>query len=408
MKYTISSIIAVGALTLSSYGQVPLFEGLEFGARGRLRFETRGQQNLDSSIANTFNIKPYIKTTEWEGFSGLFETEHTIALTEDFNSSPSTAPFPSVGGNTQIADPETNEVNQIYVQYKNDFAQIRAGRQQINIDDQTFIGGVAWRQNEQTYDAVTGIFTKDNFKLTLGFIEEVHRIFGSDAPLVVGSFEGDGSWIANLGYTGEGYKASLYTYLLDFSESVNGWASSKTYGGHFSTDLAGGTLYAEAAYQTEGNGSPFEYNDFFSHVKYSKKIAGIAGTAGLWYQGDDFRQPLQTAHKFGGFADVFLANQIGLSDGPAPDFDGLVDLYVSAVKTGLPGGIKAVGALHYYLDENFSNNYGWEADAVLIKKLNSNVTALVKAAYYFGNNDSEFLGTQQDLAQLTAQLDFKF
>jgi hypothetical protein len=54
-----------------------------------------------------------------------------------------------------VADPKCTEINQAYLQYKQgSFAGI-GGRQVINLDNQRFVGNVAWRQNDQTYDAVT-------------------------------------------------------------------------------------------------------------------------------------------------------------------------------------------------------------------------------------------------------------
>lgn len=56
-----------------------------------------------------------------------------------------------------VADPETTEVNQSYVQYKasDEFEGIeeltfRGGRQIIKLDNLRFIGAVDWRQVNQT------------------------------------------------------------------------------------------------------------------------------------------------------------------------------------------------------------------------------------------------------------------
>ena len=63
----------------------------------------------------------------------------------------------TVNGNSRypvVADPEGFDLNQAFVTYKAGDANLTAGRQRILHDDQRFVGGVGWRQNEQTYDAL--------------------------------------------------------------------------------------------------------------------------------------------------------------------------------------------------------------------------------------------------------------
>lgn len=54
-----------------------------------------------------------------------------------------------------MADPECTEANQAYLQMKLGTFTGIAGRQRVILDNARFIGNVGWRQNEQTYDAVT-------------------------------------------------------------------------------------------------------------------------------------------------------------------------------------------------------------------------------------------------------------
>lgn len=54
----------------------------------------------------------------------------------------------------QVFDPETVELNRPQLVWSPDPAfTATLGRQRINLDDQRFIGGSAWRQDEQTFDA---------------------------------------------------------------------------------------------------------------------------------------------------------------------------------------------------------------------------------------------------------------
>jgi hypothetical protein len=82
-------------------------------------------------------------------FALLVEGEGTLAINEDYNS--------GVNGKTLypiVADPENVEANRVQIQYRTKPLIVTLGRQRINLDDQRFVGSVAWRQNEQTFDAV--------------------------------------------------------------------------------------------------------------------------------------------------------------------------------------------------------------------------------------------------------------
>ena len=64
-----------------------------------------------------------------------------------------------------VADPKGTELNQGYVQYKGiDNVGLKLGRQRINLDNQRFIGGVGWRQQEQTFDAFRAELEHDSIQ----------------------------------------------------------------------------------------------------------------------------------------------------------------------------------------------------------------------------------------------------
>uniref|UniRef100_UPI000255B6A1 alginate export family protein n=1 Tax=Microbulbifer agarilyticus TaxID=260552 RepID=UPI000255B6A1 len=77
-------------------------------------------------------------SASYEGFSTLIEMDDVAHIT-DFE-----------GG---VADPEGTEVNQAYLAYTTGATTAKFGRQRILLDNQRFVGGVGFRQNEQTYDA---------------------------------------------------------------------------------------------------------------------------------------------------------------------------------------------------------------------------------------------------------------
>ena len=46
-----------------------------------------------------------------------------------------------------VADPDGTEINQALLRYDHTKGNAVVGRQRINLDNQRFIGSVAWRQN---------------------------------------------------------------------------------------------------------------------------------------------------------------------------------------------------------------------------------------------------------------------
>ncbi|HCS66358.1 MAG TPA: hypothetical protein DIW64_21080 [Cellvibrio sp.] len=81
-----------------------------------------------------------------------------------------------------IPDPQGADINQAFLSFNLDVANIHLGRQRINFDNQRFIGGNGFWQNEQTFDAVLGKFKlASNSNLTYSYIANANRIYGDDA-----------------------------------------------------------------------------------------------------------------------------------------------------------------------------------------------------------------------------------
>lgn len=81
-----------------------------------------------------------------------------------------------------IPDPDGIDLNQAFLSLNLDAAAIHLGRQRINFDNQRFIGGNGFWQNEQTFDALLGKFKlASNSNFTYSYIANANRIFGEDA-----------------------------------------------------------------------------------------------------------------------------------------------------------------------------------------------------------------------------------
>ncbi len=377
---------------------------IKFSGHITTRYEFRETDPLDESNALTARARIGLTLGEFNGFSAFIEGEGTEAIVDDFRSNPtndsSTRPF--VEGNSVIADPNNAELNQAYLKYAKDGLLLQVGRQRIIRNNAAFIGNVGWRQNEQTFDAAQIAYKNDTFSASYVYSDRVQRIFGDSAndalpgpPLR--DFEGD-FHLFDLHYKTDFADLGAYAYLIDVNNNSN-VGESNTYGifGTF------GDLYAEIAHQqgdsTKAGGN---YDALYAHLKYSKKINGTTLTAGIEYLEDQFKTPFATVHAFNGYADAFVLQRVGLNNGPGGNFDGLTDIYLGLTKPGLPGGITLKAFLHYFLDEDLNNTYGYEADLVLVKKFNSNLSGLLKAAYFFGEDFFE------DIEQISVQLDYKF
>lgn len=80
-----------------------------------------------------------------------------------------------------IADPESTEINQGYLQYAAGNFNVKLGRQDLRYDNQRFIGAVPWRQDYQNFDALTLEYkAKEWLRLNYNYLEQRNRIFAAD------------------------------------------------------------------------------------------------------------------------------------------------------------------------------------------------------------------------------------
>ena len=115
----------------------------------RARYETVDEDNAKKDAnAGTLRTRLTYKTADFKGFNVLAEVDNVTAIGQ-YNSTDNGNADYSV-----VADPEGTDVNQFALSYKNGALKATAGRQRILHQGQRFVGGVGWRQNEQTYDGL--------------------------------------------------------------------------------------------------------------------------------------------------------------------------------------------------------------------------------------------------------------
>lgn len=364
---------AVTAATPTAFAAESIAEAFQNGSTSvsfRLRFEDVDVGGV-SNDALTLKSRLTYKTDTLNGFSALFEVDDTTVLgDEDY---------------TGIADSEYTDVNQAYLAYSAADTTVKFGRQRILLDNQRFVGGVGFRQNEQTYDALT-LTNKSLPDTTLfyGYIAEVNNIFATDAK--------HETHLLNAKYTGLPFgTVTGYYYQIEPDAAAD---SIDTFGVRFTGSQPAGDaklLYtAEYATQDQNNGSKPDYYVLEGGVS----VSGV--TAKLGYEvlesdnGVGFNTPLATKHKFQGWADKFLGT-------PGT---GIEDLYLS-VGTKV-AGVKLLAVYHDFEAETTSADLGSEFGLVVAKAFGKNYGLSLKYADYQAGDT----GVDTDKLWLTATAKF--
>lgn len=365
----------------------------------RLRYEYGKEEGLEDSNAGTMRNRVGLLTREMSGFQAFVEYEGTLTVDRD---SYRAASVHGPATRTVIADPESHEVNQAWITYQSadEIWGLKAGRQAIDLDNQRYIGSVAWRQNQQTMDAATVTFAPtDELEIYYGYLWQANRIFGSEvffAPQT--DFKGQ-SHLFNAKYEGLPFGTlTTYAYLLDLHNEGGDTNSNNSFGAILTGPLgdSGITYYTELAYQTDAYENPNDYEAVYAHGNLSKKLTeGLTGTIGTEYLGSDngigYQFPLATNHKFNGFADRFLTTPAG----------GLTDLYAS-LGTTVAGNFKLSSTYHYFYDDGFDTGLGQEIDLVASKDLGKGFNVLAKAARFWGQSG------QPDTTRVSVEMGYKY
>ncbi len=347
----------------------------------RYRLELVDQDDLpENATASTLRVRVGLKTREWNGFSALLEGEAIARVgPRHYND--------TVNGLTSypvVADPSDVLLNQAWLRYKpvNEVEAV-VGRQEVNFDNQRWIGSVGWRQNDQTLDA-TRVTVKPvkGVALDYGYAWRVNRVFGPDSA--------QGIWRDNDMHM---IRASIeakpvgtvtaYGYFLDLPDAP--LSSSKTIGVRLAGEqkLSGKAklLYAaEYANQRDLGTNPRNFSLDYLLVEPGISAGAVTVKTG-WerLEGNGvsaLQTPLATLHAFNGWADKFLST-------PA---NGLRDFYADvAVKLPAVGSIKGASARVQYHDYNSTRgnlNYGSEWGAMLSVPIDKRMAATLKYARY--------------------------
>lgn len=380
-NYQLMAVLAMSLITSTAWSVDSLGDAFSEGDANlsfRYRFELVDQDNFNRDAnASTLRTRLNYKTASYNGFSFFVEADNVMEVFGD-NYNAGAGNTPNNGQYPVVVDPTGTEINQAWFNYAyNDSNNLKIGRQRILLDNQRFVGGVGWRQNEQTYDAVSFDTKIAGSKLFLSYIENVNRIFGGD---VAAGDHDNQTLLANWSNKWQDkHQLTVYYYNID-NQDVAAF-STATLGASFKTHWPIGdhkmTFGAEFAQQSDAHNNPVNYDanylrldlglafkqlTFFGGYEVLEGDANQAGAA--------FRTPLATLHAFNGWADQFLTTPNA----------GLEDTFIGA--KGTIEGFKWQVMYHQFGAESGSGDFGNELDFSVAKKLNKNFSALLKAAQY--------------------------
>lgn len=400
-QFRLLPLIALVALPAAGQGLETLVSDGKAGLDLRYRYESVEQDDKPSAAgANTLRLRLHLVTGAVHGFSAFTEFDHVQALGGEHHDD-------TRNGLTDypvVADPEGTDLNQAWLQYAGPKETLlRFGRQRILFDGERFVGGVGWRQNEQTYDAFR-IETKalPGAVVNYAYVDRVHRVFGPDTGTPPASFDG-ASHLLNIKLTSLPVGAlTLYGYRLDFDNAPQ--LSSDTLGARYDGTRALGDGWnlgwaLEYARQQDAGANPAGIDASYQLVELSLKAASVGFTAGREVLSGEsgtftaltnpaFQTPLATLHKWQGWADKFLTTPSA----------GIEDVYVGV--NGKRAGWIGQATWHEFSAEAPGLDYGTELDLSVARKFAGRYELLLKYADY--SADGLFTDTAKFWLQLGA------
>lgn len=390
-----TALVAAGPVCAQNVTIKPLLDA-------RLRYENVDQAGLaDTAEAATIRLRAGAQAGVGP-WSVLAEAQGTLAVADSYYDGLHGAALRPL-----VADPENVSLYRAQLQYKSRTVTLTAGRQRIALDDERFVGNVAFRQNAQTFDAVRAEWTGlKGLKLDLSYVWNVRTIWGADGNGArPRSIDGD-TVLANLAYATPIGTLTGFAYLVDQDEAaVQGYRlSSQTYGGRFAGSrklskdlkLSYSLSYArQTGYRNNPNHYAADYwlADVTLDLKAFKLNAGYEvlgasnGTALT-----SFQTPLGTNFKFQGWADKLLTTPP----------NGVRDLYAGAgygwSKVGRIDAISLQATWHRFESDRLGQHYGDEIDLLASAKIKRTTLSARFARYAAANfaTDTRKLWLQAD------------
>jgi len=402
MKKILLSAVTLTAIlgstnVVSANDGINILDDVKVSGQIRPRYEYADKDNtLDAGQALTSRIKLNASSNIF-GVDGLKANVGLIGVYDfGWTSDNGFGQVPQT--NDKIVDPSAAMISNLEATYTINKTTLHAGRGQVNLDNQRFIGTVGWRQLERSYDT---LYVADNSITGLNLLAA--WVYGFEG--VTGTTTNDtNSVLLHASYKAmDALTVTTYAYMLASIHDTYGVAAT----GKFNAG-AKFNYRAEVAMQSDAtmeiHGAEAKASAMYMNFDFGANISGIL--AGVNYEflsgasGNDtaFSTPLATGHKFNGWADEFLATPTG----------GLIDIN-ARVGYKASGFGKVLAVFHKFdADTGTNTDLGSEIDALYTNKIPglNNVTGLFKAAYFMAGEAGS--GHAADNAKVWAQVDYKF
>ncbi len=405
MKNIIASaaVLAVAGAAMSAQVCAQEFS-LKPVAEARLRYEHVDQDGLaEEAEALTIRARAGLIATSG-ALSATVVGQGTLAVIDRY--------YDGVNGAATrpiVADPENIALYIAQLQYKTKAVTLTGGRQKIMLDDERFVGNVAFRDNAQTFDAVRAEVTPaKGLKLDVSYVWSVRTIWGFQGKGARQQAVRGDNILANLSYVTPVGTLTGFAYMVDQDEAaMQGFRmSSQTHG----LRLAGSQPLSKVvklnyqfsyARQSDYHRNPNDYSADYWLADATLDVKGWKLNAGYEVLGassgaalTSFQTPLGTNFKFQGWADKFLIT-------PA---NGVRDLYVGGgygwKQLGPLTGVALAASWHRFDSDRLDLHYGDEWNLIASAKVKK--TALsVRYAHYDAKamaTDTQKLWLQADWA----------
>ncbi len=371
----------------------------------RYRYEQVDQAGFDrDAVANTLRVRAGWRSTAWHGWSALAEADAVLALGGSHNDTRNGQRDRPV-----IADPAGAEINQVLLRHAGTRHAASFGRQRINLGNQRFVGGVGWRQNEQTYDGVRLQASPwKPLQLDYAWIGGINTVFGpgdgeASTPANRSDIDGDSHLLQATWTPLPALTATAYHYRLELENvavtatAPLGTLSSRTSGLRLAGSHGGVSYAAEYARQRELDGNPWRLDSRYALAELGYSVRGASFKAGWESLGGGggpgnraFQTPLATKHAFQGWADVFLTT-------PAAGVD---DRYAGITVPLAGGSLQAW--YHDFVPERGGGRYGNEIDLSWGRAIPGvkGLTGLAKLARYRSDDPGRTPDTDKVWLQL--------
>ncbi len=421
--------LLVGGLSVNASADegISIFDGLKASGEIRPRYEYADVDNngKDAGQALTSRIKVVVSSDKFFGIENLNVNVGVIDVYNfGWNDYDSKSPYynPGAGKYDVIVDPNYAMLSNADINYKIGKTVLHAGRSQVNLDNQRFIGTVGWRQLERSYDTV---YVADNSVKNLNLLA---------------------AWVYGLQGVKAGQQADTNSVLLHASYKVMPELTitaydymiasfADTYGAALTGNIKAGEIAkisyrAEYAMQSDAtmeiHGAEGKADADYYNIDVGANISGvIVGANYEFLSGADgdktaFTPALGTNHKFNGWADMFFVSQ-----NPS---GGLIDMN-ARLGYKAKGFGKVLAVYHQFtadtemLDANKAktDDLGTEIDILYANKVPGvkNLSFLLKGALYskgkavswgVDEEGNDVIGKRwdKDKAVYWAQLDYKF